>query len=410
MLKKVDNDIGAVNNTNDEIKRLLTDDSSSDQIVKPTVSTTFTHSMANLHAKLDHISKIQSDLINQNSSSMLDKLSNLQTKMDSISSINSSTSKFMPSTTNSSLKKPTVHTPCVIDPLNWSFSFNQSVINNENSDLYHLLHGFEQNTWASFDHLFRKLSENTEAVLHIESVCKQLIDKDTTHQLRSPVVDSVALDNLQQINEKCDNIEKNLMEVDSNVKILCSDLNIDDQLTQQLRTRFMALIDQTTTGNTSSTNFNLPITNNLSQCPVIDELSMPSPVMSNTINNSSSNIVNCNSTVMKSLHLLGGRVNIPTLDKHFHISPLDIDVTPCKVIDFIADNTQIDRKHIKVRRLTKKGQDISALKHVNFKIETNEEIASVIIQKNFWPSHITIKPWTSKIVIPEQTTSFLLKN
>lgn len=129
------------------------------------------------------------------------------------------------------------------DPLNWSFSFNQSVIPSENSDIYQLLHGFEKNTWTSFDDLRSKLNENADAILHIESIVKEWSAKYNYQQLSSPLMESITMDNLQSINDKCDAVMK-ILQVDSNVKKhLEDDLNSENNITQQLGDQFMKIIE-----------------------------------------------------------------------------------------------------------------------------------------------------------------------
>lgn len=104
-----------------------------------------------------------------------------------------------------------------------------------------------------------------------------LTKKDTLQQLRSPLTVSVALDNLEQINDKCDSTERNILEINSNVKLLQNDSCDDSQSTKFLRARFMSLIDSDKIGDngTANKNFNsseATSSNDSSQYPVIDEL------------------------------------------------------------------------------------------------------------------------------------------
>lgn len=98
-------------------------------------------------------------------------------------------------------------------------------------------------------------------------------------------------------------------------------------------------------------------------------------------------------TSKRNVHLLGNKVSSPSLDNHFHISPFHTTVTSDDILQYIAENSVIDKNKVRIRRLTKKGQDISSLKHINFKIETDDEISKVILNSNFWPNHIRIKSW-----------------
>lgn len=441
-LNKMDEKINQLNRSNDEIRQHIPTVNLVDQNGNMSEFPTINQSVINLHAKVDHGIKIQSELETRNSSLMMDKLNEILSKIHVPPSFHATSSKSNETTSHSTLKKHPNKSSCSTDPFNWSFSFNQSILPNDNSDLYQLLHGFEQNTWTSFDYLCRKLSEQTDSILHVESVCKELNGKNTTQQLRSPVTDSIALDNLQQINEKCDNMERNLLEIKSDVKILHTDSAIDDPLTQQLRTRFLTRIISDADINSDGHTLN-----DLSRYPVIEELLQIDPLSStdnthkdNAKNDrhehdsydneprnatssfpftnrfpsidpvqpkTSSNPLDVNGTAMKSLHLLGGNVNASTLNKHLHISPFDITITSDSIIDYITNNARVNKKRIKIRRLTKKGQDLSELRYVNFKIETDDETSDIIMRQNFWPSHIRIKPWTVKNEAPVYTPSFL---
>lgn len=106
------------------------------------------------------------------------------------------------------------------DPLNRSFSFNQSMFPNDNVELYHLLHGFEQNTWASFDYLRHKMDENADTISSIETITNK-IHSDREHQrLQSPSVESINIDQLQIISEKCETIEKSVKALEQNISEL----------------------------------------------------------------------------------------------------------------------------------------------------------------------------------------------
>lgn len=428
ILNKVNENINHLKSSNDEIKHRIVNLSLDDKNDNINLSA-INQNIINLHAKVDHGMKIQTEFGTQNSSLVIGKLNELLNNVHVPSPVNTRTTNSISTTTHGALNKHTNKLTPTIDPLNWSFSFNQSVLPNEHSDLYQLLHSFEQNTWTSFDYLGKKMNEHTDAILLVESVCKDLHAKNTNHHLRSPVTDTIALDNLQQINEKCDNIEKNLLVINSTVQSLHTTSDIEEDSTQQLRNRFMKLINTDVVTNTdeytidtNSTSNTAASMNDLSQYQVIDELLRLNKPSTTDISNNNNlrtddyiqpkvqTIVSNQNQNMKSLHLLGGNVNVNassnTFNKQFHVSPFDIRIKPNNILDYIADNAKIDRKRIKIRRLTKKGQDVSELSHVNFKIETDEEISSAILQLNFWPSHITIKPWIVKEVLTT-TESFL---
>lgn len=199
MLTKMDEKLARLNTSNDEIIQRTSAPSLLDRNEINDVST-ISHSIDNLRAKLDLNMKLQSE-IDVRSKSTLEKLNDLH---------NTVTATTKPITTpgfNKLKKRTNGTTHSTLDPLNWSFSFSQSTLPHENADLYQLLHGFEQNTWASFDYLSQKMNETSNALMNVETICRELTSKSSS-QVRSPVMDSIALDNLQVLNDKCDNIEK----------------------------------------------------------------------------------------------------------------------------------------------------------------------------------------------------------
>lgn len=237
MLQKMDTTINQLSSSNDELRQHI---ANADAVIPCHVTTDLSminQSVINLHAKIDHESKMRSELEVLNASSVMEKLHFLPNNVPAIPA----TPKSNALTAINMLKKPCNKPTSTLDPLNWPFSFNQSLVPSENGDLFQLLHGFKQNTWTSFDYLCRKLNENTDAISQIESMCKEINKKTTDHQLSSPLLDSILL--LQTINEKCDSLDKNLIDLDSNVRLLHTNTDFNDNTTQHLRKQYMKLID-----------------------------------------------------------------------------------------------------------------------------------------------------------------------
>lgn len=107
----------------------------------------------------------------------------------------------------------------ITDPLNWSFSFSPATRPNENgnNDLYQLLNGFEQNTWTSLDYLPHKLDDNTDMVTNIKSNSKEIKNLISSHRLESPLTETIELENLHIIQDKCDLIDKNVQILEATV-------------------------------------------------------------------------------------------------------------------------------------------------------------------------------------------------
>ncbi len=98
----------------------------------------------------------------------MDNIENVQDKLNAQTPLTTSKATKTPGLV--ATKKCSSKISTALDPLNWSFSFNQTISPNENNDIYQLLHGFEQNTWTSFDCLFKKLNDNTDAVSNVETL------------------------------------------------------------------------------------------------------------------------------------------------------------------------------------------------------------------------------------------------
>lgn len=245
ILRKMEKRFSEIQDSNSEIKIMLGSSTHPNVIndtrgVEPTI-TSIQQSITNLHAKLDHNTNERTANEGKTHSLILDKLSELNDRV--CTQLNQGT-KFPVKVSGSSTSKNHLNRAVMTtDPLNWSFSFNQPVTANENCEIYQLLHGFEKNTWTSFDHLCCKLSENTDAILQIELMIKEWNSKFYKQRLTSPTMESITMDNLQSINDKCD-IIKNMMESYGNGRRLQDDENSqDDDATQLMRNQFLKIID-----------------------------------------------------------------------------------------------------------------------------------------------------------------------
>lgn len=154
-----------------------------------------------------------------------------------------------------------------------------------------------------------------EAVLRVESVLKESDSSRLNQQLCSPLLDSITLENLQSINDKCDTISKNLLELDSNISEFHKNFDSGEQTTQFLRNRFMMLID------------------------VDEERQEPLTLEPQDRRNEFTSTLNQH----KNLHLLGSSVQSASFNSHFHLSPIDIHVTSDNIIDYIVDNARIKK-------------------------------------------------------------------
>lgn len=301
-----------------------------------------------LHAKIDQHFTTFLKSESKCSSVMLQKLSELQDDIK-CSYPSNHISRFMSRNDgrSGSLNTHRSKETSTTDPLNWSFSFGQPTLPNDNVELYQLLNGFEQNTWASFDYLRHKLNENTETVTAIESICKKFNSVNTQHQLASPVTDSIKFETLQTIQDKCEEIEKNLLALDATIKAMSS-------------------------------------------------------LTSNSSANEARSSVQSASSEHSNARRSEGTIetqppNLLRFDQAIYVSKLST-VTTCEdVKGYISSNSSIDIADFEVHRLTKKHQDISKLNFLSFKIDTNSEIAEQLLRNEFWPRHVFAKVWENKI-------------
>lgn len=387
LLSIMDEKISRINNTNGEIMQrsprsnLLESDHVTTELLA------INQNVIGLHAKVDHGLKMQSESETRNKS-MMEKLDDLQLNIHKSPAIEKPTTATLGFSTS---KKGPNKTLSSLDPFNWSFSFNQSIMPNDTSDLYQLLHGFEQNTWTSFDFLFKKWNETSDSILKIETLCKQFNITDQSPQLRSPVTESIVLDNLHGINEKCDKIEKNLISLDSHVKELRIDSDINDQATQVLRNRYLNLIDEETDIKDQPNDVNA-ITNQISythdllhQRPTSD-LHTTEPMT-----NSDNNATNDNQPPQR---MVSDRLSLS-----FYVTKFAPNTTTEMITEYLQDNGIADIASTRISCLIPRGKDRSLINFVSFKIDTNEATAKVITSPGFWPKQCFINEFVQRSVV-----------
>lgn len=305
--------------------------------------------------------------------------------------------------------------PCrYTNVLDWSISSPSPRLKvpNTSDDLFSLLHSFESNTWSSFDSIISLLKKNSAT---LDNIAASAVHPHST--CKSPLVETIQRD------ERLDSIHNNVCDLVNDLTILKDDFqkllllnrdftnNYDDpsspSMTESeldvLRDRFKAILSTPTNHSPSSSDIDH------SPLPLVAPVSLQrmSEHDNNCIESATLPIPNDDDHVVTNVHLLGESVQSHQLGIAFHVSPFDVRVTPDNIMSYISANAQIDSKRIKIHRLTKRGQDVSALRHVNFKIETDDATSKIISRSSFWPSHISIKPWTSKNVHADAREHFL---
>lgn len=83
--------------------------------------------------------------------------------------------------------------------------------------------------------------------------------------------------------------------------------------------------------------------------------------------------------------------------KHeFHLSNIDRTITTNMVIDYLKRNGIDDLSNTNISRLVARGRDPSTLSFISFKIDTDQEIASIISRTNFWPPRCKLNKFVHK--------------
>lgn len=67
---------------------------------------------------------------------------------------------------------------------------------------------------------------------------------------------------------------------------------------------------------------------------------------------------------------------------------------PSEIIEYIASETPVsDKSKFNVRKLVKKGTDLSTLKFVSFKIEVNDPEYDILADPDVWEENVTVRPF-----------------
>lgn len=427
LLRQMNDTFTKIDTSTEDLKLLVVDRTANVSTVS------MDQKLTELHAKIDqHLTKCTSE--SKNSSLIIQKLNALQ-----VANISATHASNFVSGSN---ELGNTNTPvgyrhlnrgsCSKDPLNWSFSFNQSSLPNDNAELYQLLHGFERNTWTTFDHLRQKLNENTDTVQNIESICKDITSVNIQQRLNSPVTDSIKLDALQMIQGKCDVIEEKVNMIDATMRTLyavghqpfsnestvdnlrATPLNVSGLTTQHLRERLQKLVSSDglsisksyeQCGEISPPNINVS-SDNMMNYQVIDELLTVMPSLNDIdpltdITGTTHQLPQLPPT-RKSLNNHATPNNCVTLEaarsiekKWFYVSNLRPGTTESMVKSFITNNLRLEDSELIVKSLLKRDHDPAQITFTSFKIGF-DTAADTINLENIWPANISISEFIPK--------------
>lgn len=262
-------------------------------------------------------------------------------------------------------------------------------------DVLKLLKNSEELTWDTLDiirkdlaHQKDRLNDIFNHIVALESApsvvnsSPSISNQTESYSLDSPLIDSIKLDIIQEINDKVDIIDTKLNALSSKMENLSTSMELfptqqhDERSTEQ-------------------------VTQQSSEC--ISELGERTEFLSNSLllNELNSSVAQpLTPDAPSSIPIIEPSITAPTSNsvtiKEFHLSKLSTNVSSEQIFDYISSKIQLQRNEVNVFRLTKKGQDLSRLKFVNFKLETNDRVAQLINDKNFWPNYCSIKPFVRK--------------
>lgn len=356
------------------------------------------------------------------------------------------------------------------DELDWSFSSNHSMngaTDSENTHLYSLISSFEQNTWAGFDLLREKINDQQKSISNIESFCTNF-DFDAIHssnkiqtnensqRIGSALIDSIEIDTLQQIQNKCENINRNVNSLltmataeppilttandqvngvehsDNLSNTKNDDHNNDHHHSNGPNARRTAGIPFATPSNDVQGNIHSLNDTNAVRLAGISPTNLYSAgshfgagshnttevftnsLLVNELQNNDGGViieddvdsgeisVQSNSTAVLNtdfqplINFAATAGSTRRLKHHFHLSRTSINTTTDMIYDHLHKHGISDTSNIKVTKLVPKNRDISTLSFVSFKIDTNHDIAKVISVPNFWPQQCIWKEFVPK--------------
>lgn len=88
---------------------------------------------------------------------------------------------------------------------------------------------------------------------------------------------------------------------------------------------------------------------------------------------------------------------LPKLSKSIYVSRVSTSVTQDKMVSFIEKHSDMKKNtDFKCSLLVKKGADLSLLTFVSFKIDVTVDHFDRLMQENFWPKGIQIRPFVPK--------------
>lgn len=248
-----------------------------------------------------------------------------------------------------------------------------------------MLSGFEKNTWTSFDYLRDKLSDHMNIMLNIESMCKNLSVTNNNVRLDSPLTESITVDTIQTIYDKCEVIDKKITDIGIDLRFKPVSQREDDDspdITQQLRQQFLAIVparDNVVSNQLASTNEDTSGTASM----------IPINLNATPVQSTNSNILIPSDTAP-----------VQSVKHEFYVTKFAVDTTTDAIREYMHGNGVPNLDSVKISCLIPRGKDRSTLSFVSFKVDTRlATVAEIITKPGFWPNNCTIRNFVDKSIV-----------
>lgn len=324
-------------------------------------------------------------------------------------------------------------------------------------DILTILRNSEARTWDTLDRLssvvgdiqndIKKFMSQNDSSSSYESNNGHSNLRD--QQISSPLIDSIKIDTLQQIQNKCDNIERNvnslvtrafpssLEEITSNNTFNHTSLRTT-QSSQQSLDDFSSISSFQEQDGTNAVHVaGIPLSmssNDMLLNDVQDNVrssdetdaartaGISSLIATSAGSQPSASSHNAtdwfsNSILMQELNTSNNAVELSRNDEfdvnsqpairndsgssrrlphQFHLSRISTNTTTDMIYEHIRNNGISDTTNIKVTKLVPLNRDISTLSFISFKIDTTDDIANIINTPKFWPRNCKWKVFVPK--------------
>lgn len=327
-----------------------------------------------------------------------------------------------------------------------SNSGRQSIIVQQNIDdgILEIVKNAEETTWKSLDILNAEIKCQSERLIDIQNTIKLIapVNVPVASQSRSPLTESIIHDNIDKIlNEVTYLNNKSTLFYDNFSSMIKSSsppslslnmpqnnadndaiVNLNHNTTNQLEHQVFDILEsiENDDGNSS---FVTPPTDYSTHAGMIKTISNIGSSLSETTPSQADKTLSLNDELALSASLDATTTSLSVmsppnevshagidsstaypnetqrtviLNREFHVTKFNPAITPLQIKDYIVKKIDCNSCDIRVFRLTKKNQDLTKLKYVNFKIETLDYVANIISEQSFWPLHCSISPFIRK--------------